>query len=99
MFVRISVYLALLVCVYAHVIKHPQDSSTPKGSNSLDNLNKEDMKPHPVSTSKVGQEQPQQVTPKPSSDLPVIQSRVALQVGTCPLGYAKVGDFCVPEDY
>ncbi|XP_075982760.1 uncharacterized protein LOC142980998 [Anticarsia gemmatalis] len=88
MCVKFVLFLALVACIHARVLKS-HDFSFPEGVS----VNKREVLP-PIGTVNLGAGEGA-ATPK----TPDIVNRVAISVGTCPKGYSRMGGFCFPDDY
>lgn len=97
-------FFSLIVFINAKALKIPHLLLSPT-ANAV-----ESKELHSTSTMKTvydNQQQAVSATPPASSidilqttsDNPTIENRVAIQVPSCPIGYERVNEFCVKEDF
>ncbi|KAJ8723838.1 hypothetical protein PYW07_007818 [Mythimna separata] len=114
MCVKIALCLALIVSIDGFVLKHRTLPLPAEGMTvEITVRSKEDPR-HPLSTMKIDinekdkkvemsmSEAPSGVLkhlPKASNDVPRLESRASVVVGSCPAGYSPRGRFCIPDDY
>lgn len=92
---------ALVICIDAKA--HNKITSSPDKITFLDSSELiKNQQISPVSKSNVKDRTPPvliRVVDSSKDKMPAIDNRVAIQVGSCPVGYVRMGGFCVPSDY
>ncbi|KAH9636451.1 hypothetical protein HF086_006266 [Spodoptera exigua] len=111
MCVKIALCLALIVSIDGYVLKHRTVPLSPEGLVFEVAVRDKNDPRHPISTMKINidekdhkvqisvAEVPQDLSKDSEVNVPVIQDRSGMVVGTCPAGFTRVGIACVPVDY
>ncbi|CAB3245643.1 unnamed protein product [Arctia plantaginis] len=95
---------ALVVCINAKALNNSKVTSTPDKITFLDSTEIKKSQLSPVLKRNVNAQTTSPTVSRSIGDssknkLPAIDNRVAIRAGSCPLGYDRVGGFCVPSDY